>query len=180
MTSLENLKRVLGPPEHPANTGNEEAWSGVESRLGVRLPDDYKAFVSMYGSGVIDDFLYVAVPFGGDPFYNLEQLVRLYAKIDGDLRSLGLPFRYLIYPKPGGLLPWAKTANGDRCYWRTAPRRSADEWTVIVIGSDVEKTLQFCGSMTEFLRSYLVGETTIDFWPDAQRAAGPRFTPLHT
>jgi hypothetical protein len=60
---LERLRRLLPPPAHPVEAGRPDGWAEVEAALGTGLPSDFKAFTELYGSGTIDDFLYLFNPF---------------------------------------------------------------------------------------------------------------------
>ncbi|WP_051712270.1 SMI1/KNR4 family protein [Streptomyces sp. NRRL S-350] len=57
------LAHVMAP-----TFGVDEAldWPSVEERLDCRLPSDYKAFMSLYGGGGIDDLLNVFLPLHQD------------------------------------------------------------------------------------------------------------------
>jgi hypothetical protein len=60
---LERLRRLLPPPAEPLEAGRTDGWAAVEAALGTGLPSDFKAFTERYGSGKIDDFLYLFNPF---------------------------------------------------------------------------------------------------------------------
>lgn len=38
-------------------------WQAVESRFGIDLPQEFKDIVSEFGSGCIDDFIWLLNPF---------------------------------------------------------------------------------------------------------------------
>jgi len=60
---LERLRQLLPPPAEPVEPGRPDGWAAVEGTLGTRLPTDFKAFTELYGSGTVDDFLYLFNPF---------------------------------------------------------------------------------------------------------------------
>jgi hypothetical protein len=60
---LERLRRLLQPPADPVEPGRPGGWAEVEAALGTGLPRDFKAFTEVYGSGTVDDFLYLFNPF---------------------------------------------------------------------------------------------------------------------
>src|SRR5262245_34542462 len=47
--SLDKLIASIPPPQRPS--GVSGSWDVVEHDLGLKLPDDYKRFVSTYGTG---------------------------------------------------------------------------------------------------------------------------------
>ena len=61
--TLERLRAIVPPPEAPVEAGSEDGWPKVEAALGTALPDDYKRFTQLYGSGKFDDFLWLFNPF---------------------------------------------------------------------------------------------------------------------
>jgi hypothetical protein len=101
----------------------------------LAVPSDFKEFLSHYGSGLINDFLFVFNPFArgmGNDW--------LSAKEDGlaALRALRAtcPDEYStcnIFPEPNGLLPVGGDINGDELFWET--RGSPDDWTIVARGS---------------------------------------------
>ncbi len=46
---LATLIRLLPPPAAPDD--NHGDWQAVEAELGTPLPDDYKAFIELFGTG---------------------------------------------------------------------------------------------------------------------------------
>jgi hypothetical protein len=84
--AVAELRRLVPPPAHP--DGADGDWAACERELQLRLPEDYKEFISAYGSGTICGF-----------FRNLEPLrlpakmendpARVVGKLGADLRLLG-------------------------------------------------------------------------------------------
>ncbi|WP_430782635.1 hypothetical protein [Actinoplanes sp. G11-F43] len=59
--ALARLGSLVPPPAHkPARPD----WAGIETRLGLQLPRDYRALVETYGAGRFDDYLVVYTPNG--------------------------------------------------------------------------------------------------------------------
>jgi len=107
---LERLRELLPPPAEPVEPGRPDSWPAVEATLGTRLPRDFKAFAERYGSGKVDDFLYLFNPFA--------------AGQDGNLP---------LFPEHGGVLPLGRTDNGDELYWVTDG--DPDDWPVALLAS---------------------------------------------
>src|SRR5262245_22983500 len=130
MDGIHELERHFGP-----RTGDGLAdiidWKAVEQHLGLPLPVDYKRFVEQYGSGPVDDFVFILHPSTTNENLNLlrQSAVRL-----GALRALrdsgAEDVPYQPEARPGGLLPWGFTDNGDVGYWHIRSR-DPQSWTVV-------------------------------------------------
>ena len=128
--SIQCLKKILPVPETPVeNVGD---WDAVEERLGSKLPQDYKNFISLYGSGEISEWITVFTPFttqnGIDLFGIGFGILSHYREYYPEPHPRHFP--YTVYPKPGGLLTWGMTRDGDEFFWRTNGR--PDRWDVVV------------------------------------------------
>lgn len=172
------VKAVLQPPQEPREVpADNEAWKSVEDRLGTRLPQDYKAFIELFGTGSTGGFIWVFNPFSSNKHVNLIEHGRLEL---GGLASLKeeFPQDYVhdAYPTPGGLLPFAVTDNGDMLHWKTVGE--PDHWTVIVYESRGPKYYGFDGSMTDFLASVLTRSVACDVFPPDFPGDHPTFVPL--
>jgi hypothetical protein len=176
MHALGDLLLILPPPKttpHPAID-----WQAVEADLGTTLPTDYKAFISTYGLGRIDDFLLVYHPTAANPN------VRLSYQVQRDLRSLRILqndgadyIRFALCPEPSGLLPWARTIDGDVCYWLTQSD-DPDDWAVVVGEVRGPEWAEFHGSMAEFLAAVLTKKYVCPIFPDDFPSARPTFVPF--
>jgi hypothetical protein len=60
---MEALKNLMRPPANPSELPDRAGWGPVEAALGLMLPEVYKAFISTYGTGAVDGFLWVFNPF---------------------------------------------------------------------------------------------------------------------
>jgi len=69
MTALSELGKLMNPPAHPLEADVE--WGAVEAALSATLPQDYKDFIGMYGSGSINGFLTILNPAASDDRLNL-------------------------------------------------------------------------------------------------------------
>jgi hypothetical protein len=59
--AVEELRRLVPPPETP--NGADGDWGACERDLGLRLPADYKEFISTYGSGTLCRLFEIPSPF---------------------------------------------------------------------------------------------------------------------
>jgi len=141
------------------------AWPSMEERLGIALPSDYRAYLDRYGSGIVDDFLWVLNPFSADdairfPDSSAAQLsvLRWLREQDGEM------VRYPIHPEPGGVLLCAETANGDCFHWLTSDGLP-DEWRLTINESGTTNWYDHAGPMSALLADLLDGTVAIPFFP---------------
>ena len=131
---LERLRQLLPPPAEPVEPGRPDGWAAVETTLGTRLPADFKAFTELYGSGTVDDFLYLFNPFasgqGGNLLDEKDWVLAAYRQTRARFPEL-LPLP--PFPEVGGVLPLGRTDNGDELYWVT--EGDADSWPVALLES---------------------------------------------
>ena len=71
VSSLNALRKVMAPPARPVETTNGGGWQFIQVKLGITLPEDYKEFVSTFGTGAVDSFLWVLNPFSKNDNLNL-------------------------------------------------------------------------------------------------------------
>jgi len=172
---LHELTRVLPPPASPVDPGKREEWPSIEAAVELSLPPDYKDFVNRYGSGGIDDWIFIFNPFSTREYGNLRNEI---AGCLGALRQLRDEFHeeipYPIHPEPGGLVPWGCTSNGDVLYWVT--RGPPSDWTVCINEGRGPEWEEYPYSMVGFLVKLLTGEITVRIFPDDVRLGpGSRF-----
>src|SRR5262249_24601000 len=127
--AIEELMRVVAPPERPVDIGDAVKWAEVEQLLGTRLPRDLYDFATHYGSGRIARPLDVGVlnPFAASYPDSLRALSR-------HLRDRrGLPDRrampYGVFPDQPGWLIWG-TSDSDRFCWVT--EGEPDAWPLLL------------------------------------------------
>lgn len=125
MTALSELGKLMNPPALPLEADVE--WGAVEAALSATLPQDYKDFIGMYGSGSINGFLTILNPAASDDHRNLFKQLEV-SRADADrvseyfstLVAGGPPLLYGLYPERGGFLPWGRAGNGRWCDWMTS------------------------------------------------------------
>src|SRR5215208_2656346 len=162
---LERLQQLLPPPAEPIEPGRPDGWPAVERRLGTPLPTDFKAFTERYGSGKVDDFLYLFNPFvsgqDGNLLVEKDRVLASYCQT-----RVRYPERLPLPPFPdeGGLLPLGRTDNGDELYWVT--QGHPDGWPVALLES--RATLQEVHRMpvTGFLAALAANQLASRILPD--------------
>lgn len=131
--TLERLRELVPPPADPVEPGIKDGWPAVEATLGTALPDDYKRFTELYGSGKFDDFLYLFNPFApagqdGNLLYEKDAVLAAYVQTRSRFPDR-LPWP--PFPEPGGVLPLGRSDNGDELYWVT--EGAPADWTVALV-----------------------------------------------
>ncbi|ODT86239.1 MAG: hypothetical protein ABS78_17075 [Phenylobacterium sp. SCN 70-31] len=121
------------------------------------MPQDYKDFVRVYGSGYFMEFLGINVPRNQNTYTRFEADIHRVRGIF--LEDEELP--YTLWPEPGGLITFGGTDEGDHLFW--LPRGAPEDWRVVVWsrGSSTFEVLD-CD-----LTSFLAGLATGDLLPDA-------------
>ncbi|MEB2275512.1 SMI1/KNR4 family protein [Bacillus sp. ILBB4] len=162
---MDKLINVLQPPENPHSTGDKARWTTIFSLLETKLPSDYIKFIETYGTGGIDNFLWILTPFVNDEHVNLflrqKEVSRAYSQ-----SKLKFPQYYKrdVYPETGGILPWGYTENGDELYCLT--EGSLDEWKVVVYESGSSENYIYSLSMTDFLYQIITKKLACDVFLD--------------
>ena len=170
--TIEALMAVVPPPDRPCEPF-VGPWSMIESELGSPLPQDYKDYAQIYGSGYFLQFLQVDIPRTGNPNIRLEKQVVLTSEMFAQFEGADRP--YPLWPAPGGLMPFGGTDNGDTLFWLR--RGAPDEWPVVVADSGGWAfELLECG-MTDFLAGLARGEIRSEIFPDDLLPADCLFAP---
>jgi hypothetical protein len=162
---LERLGQLLPPPAEPLEPGRPDGWAEVEAALGTGLPSDFKAFTERYGSGKVDDFLYLFNPFTRGPDGNM--LVEKDRVLVGYRQTRArFPDRlpWPPFPEPGGVLPLGRTDNGDELYWVT--QGQPDQWPVALLEARAALQEVHPMSVTGFLAALAANQLTSRILPD--------------
>ncbi|MFB4392841.1 MULTISPECIES: hypothetical protein [unclassified Pseudomonas] len=61
---IKELIKILPPPSQRDASGI--VWGEAEKETGAQFPKDFKAFVEVYGGGLIDGFVWVLNPFSNN------------------------------------------------------------------------------------------------------------------
>jgi hypothetical protein len=175
---LERLRQLLPPPADPVEPGRPDGWAEVEAAIGTELPSDFKAFTELYGSGMVDDFLYLFNPFAAGQDGNLlaekDRVLAAYRQTRAHFPDrLPLP----PFPDEGGVLPLGRTGNGDELYWVTGSR--PDDWPVALLESRAALQEVHRMPVTGFLAALAAGRLASRVLPDdVLGRPSHRFTPF--
>jgi hypothetical protein len=154
----------------------EAQWRAAEEAVGTRFPDHYKALLKAYGTGVVDDFVWLLSPATTNANLNLvTQAERQAATLRTikEQRPQEVPFP--LFPEPGALLPWAVTDNGDVLFWLTQGPK--EQWPTVVAEARGPRWERIKGSTSEILAALLLGELRCALFPNDFPSQKPRFRP---
>ena len=177
---LRKLIELMPPPDWPVGTGDAAAWRSAEAALRCELPDDYKQFIDLYGSGLVGAFLCVWSPFAANPNWNLltgaRQLrvkIRRYieAALENGRRNPDAARSYIDL-----MLPFADTDNGDLLYWYVGA--DVEPWPIVVCDRHAEVIEAYDLSMSDFLIRMLTADLHASFLRDSCFDANLGFIPL--
>lgn len=158
---IENLLRVVPPPSAPFETFSGP-WEPIEAELKTSLPPDYKGFVRLYGRGYFMRFLGISVPRSHNPNTRFELQVPLTCEIFESFDDEDRP--YPLWPKPGGLVPFGGTDNGDELFW--LPHGPPEDWKVVVWDRGLMRFEVMDCDLTDFLAGLATGAISPDAFPD--------------
>ena len=169
---LSYLTAVLPVPTHTYNIGSPAGWDEVERELGFTLPADYKAFVSIYGSGVIAGYLWPLNPFrpSGSLLQSHEALVEPVKLRQHFIETVPTalnrptqvkPFPYPVYPDLDGLFAWGSDDQANVYFWQ--PIGHPDTWPTIIAFYEENETWKHERKMTEIIAGWISG--TADYEP---------------
>ena len=170
--SLENLLRLINPPDSPADTGQPDQWADVERALGMPLPSDYKQFINAFGTGEFNDLFWVYNPFSSIESMNLLWQAGVPESLEMD-EELGRVYRFDSildhyysfrceypedcplppYPEPGGLLPIGGDSNGGSMWWLTEGEPGV--WPLARLPHALQPIEQHAMPLVEFLVKWL-------------------------
>lgn len=174
---MDKLIEILIPPKEPYNIGNEAEWQDFFSVLGTKLPTDYIKFIQTYGTGGVDNFLWILTPFVKDE--NVNFMIRKKEISDAYIQSrTSFPqfYQHYVYPEIGGLLPWGYSDNGDELYWLTVGE--PDEWKVVVYESRSHINYTYSLRMVEFMYGIITKKLVCDAFPDDFPSNTPQYIPV--
>lgn len=171
MSSLNELMKLLPPPSSAVESADAVAWASFEQSFGTALPLDYKQFVTIYGTGAIDGFLWILNPFSKTGYLNLVEEGRAKLKSLKALRNEIVP--YPLYPEPNGLLPCGVSDNGDVIFWRCSGDPS--EWNLVLNEGRGPRWREYKVSLADFLTRLISRTLIVDIFPNDFPSHDPAF-----
>jgi hypothetical protein len=155
---MNNLVDFLTPPKLPFEVPTQAEWAIAEAQLGTQLPDDYKNFISAYGTGAIQDYFIIYNPISEVRVSNLFQnLQRVYghhkAFVDEFRSELPEDFPFSIYPEKEDFLLLGNTTNGDNIFWER--NSTPNQWTILVVEARSYRFERYDLGIKKFLLNFL-------------------------
>lgn len=171
--TLEELTTILPPPRKPYRS--EISWVEAEAAVGVRLPDDFKAFIDMYGPGEVNLLINLMIfqhPAASEAVdYVLKKPIAMRENFPSE-------YELAIFPEPGGIFPFATTSNGEELYWATDPIDSPNDWRILLHEGRGAELMWFDGRFVDLLLAALTGQGDVaGFFPDDFASMPLEFVP---
>lgn len=173
MKDIKELCSVLRPPVVPQYGQGKLDWNYIENIMGTELPSDYKEFISVYGTGAIDNFIWVHDPLEDveEYFNTINMKLWAYSETKRDYPEY---YCHDVFPEKGGLLPVAVTDNGDEIYWITHGK--PDFWSIVVYESRSEEHFEYNGSLIDFLYDLVTMKIKCSVFPEDFPSRVPVFS----
>ena len=171
---FEHIVRVLAPPAAPKRNLFER--EEVSKRLLTPLPEDYFLFVERYCEGTINEFIRILLPASENQYFDLGAQCRELGSVLSEVRAQNPEVPYVGYPAPGGLIPWARSQNGDVFFWKSGdpdPKR----WPVVLCDGGMWDWETHPGPMTACLTDLLKGKVGRTILPGDFPPPRPIFVP---
>ncbi|MFI9787151.1 hypothetical protein ACIHEI_27145 [Kitasatospora sp. NPDC051984] len=169
LPEIRRLRTLVAPP---TGGGTTIDWSCVAAEYDHGFPDDYRAFMQIYGEGMFDDFLHVDAPvaevYPNPPF-----------PVKEGTGTACLIAEEEYFDEPEFLIAWGGTVDGDLLCWYAADS-DPNRWTTVIWRRHwpvTECWTRFDCGMSELLCRYVQREIP-DFWISNRRYEGSRF--VHT
>lgn len=174
--SINKILSLLPKPIHGVEKqgGN---WLYICEKYGINLPEDFKAFIAAYGTGSIENFLWVLNPFSKNINLNFEQSI-YYRKAYEYMRE-DFPDEYFrpCFPKLGSFFTWAVTDNGDSVFWIVCGTEP-DSWKVGIHSADQGEEELSEMTTSEFLETILNNTFESSILPKQFLVADKKFYPV--
>lgn len=132
--TLNDLTRILPPPENPVEIPTEDQWSRCTAEF-ADLPLDFREFLNCFGSGSIYDvgdelypLLVIYSPFTNHQYTNMMKVCQ---GVAATIRGLGddVPEpNFKACPQKNGYLPVGITGSGALLLWKTESDK--DNWKI--------------------------------------------------
>ncbi|WP_405590650.1 hypothetical protein [Streptomyces sp. NBC_01092] len=134
------------------------AASSEGSGHGRVVPEDFELLVQALPMGVVAGSVVLEQP--DVPVRSLEDFTKdtapRVANMEEALRTREQELPLALFPQPGGMVPWARTARDGVLLWDTTDPDTAN-WTTVLTDADFQLWLDFPFSASEFVARTLQG-----------------------
>lgn len=119
----------------------------------IRFQEGYQYYINTLGTGIIFDFIWILNPFSKMKTHNLFDVLKG-RKEDYHYLMEGSKYKFdfEFYPHKYGLIPFARTENGDYIYWQI---NGFDEtkWPIIILDSEDQEIEKYDMSFDDFIKN---------------------------
>ncbi|MFJ4013028.1 SMI1/KNR4 family protein [Streptomyces sp. NPDC090026] len=149
---------MLGPPQ--GAHADPDAWRALEDRLGLRLPDSFKALTDMYAPVLLNEHLFLKHP--------ATARRNLGASIDSTIaafrRSRSAEREGHLFGGPDGLVPLLGTDRGEYLFFASGATSGGER--LVASNGDEPVLYDYRVDFAEWFHRYLIGEPM--FGPDSE------------
>ena len=146
-----------------ANIVTNYNWGKIENENNIVFPEDYKWFLENYGSGSINDFLWIFSPTCNNLNLNsFEQYKVMKNSYEIMHNNKLIEYNYSFYDNGIGLFPWGITDNGDELYWNYVNGVAE----VVIFASRYADVFSYKLNVIDFLTGLLIKKIKCDIFPD--------------
>jgi hypothetical protein len=190
--AIDELTRIVPPPEHPFHAEPPVKWNGIEEAQQLALPSDWLRYAATYGSGYFLDSAYfdeseddledscpsisIFNPFSPHFQARIEGL--RFELLEAVRSTGGEAVPHPIFPEKEGLFPFGQEDGNDVLLcWLTVGE--PDHWPIILrSGWRQDDHFEVRLPLTEFLVKLLTCEVEFPCWPGSWPVNRIRFEPL--
>lgn len=173
--SVDNLKKLMSVPDTPVDVGGN--WLDVEKSINCLLPDDFKLFIDSYGTGSINNFLWVLNPQSNNDNLNFSKSLYFHSSYQ-QMKEL-FPDDYCRpeFPKKDSFLAWAVSDNGDSVFW-VINGDNPNDWKVGIHNHDQGEEEVFDTNTSGFLTLLAEKKLSSNVFPEDFLNGSITFTSL--
>lgn len=164
-TVSKDLKTLLPPPSALPEMGVDADWDD-------KLPEGFAEFLSIYGSGCIDGFLWICSPSSENQNLNLNVQTELFRHGLGSLAAEFESFRPPHFPDVSVLVCLGITDNGNY----VCGTRCNGESIIYVFDSRSPEYFTFRGNFMEFIAGLLTREIECSVFPKSFPSGSATFS----
>ncbi|WP_432124428.1 SMI1/KNR4 family protein [Streptomyces sp. C10-9-1] len=147
---VQDVISMLGPPQ--GTRADPEAWRTLEDRLGLRLPDSFKALTDMYAPVLLNEHLFLEHP--ATARWNLG--TSMDSTIAAFRRSRSAEREGHLFGGPDGLVPLLGTDRGEYLFFASGATSRGER--LVASNGDEPVLYDYRVDFAEWFHRYLIGE----------------------
>jgi hypothetical protein len=156
--NTQEIVKLMAPPAHPVAVPTQETWQELAS-VGYAIPENYRQFLSFFGIGAIDNWLWLMGP--GTDNKNLDLVVQTERQKDTFKQAVELGYLKGINEESlmdKSLIVFGVSDNGDVCFYCVD--------SAYVIAPRMQSAERFKGSIVDFIGSVISRGISVKSFPD--------------